>query len=230
MKFPIQNDDQNDGQHHAHRALRHALNRMPRTWIFAAALALCTLLASISLAAPDTSPSLQETVEAIQKSRVTTRILFITAHPDDESSGLLAYLSHGLGAEVALFQVTRGQGGQNAIGPEQDGQLGIIRTTELLQADRVYGVDHQFFSRALDNGFSKSPDQMLKYWGDLPVEDMVRVIRTYRPQVVINGWGGVHTGHGQHQATGILTPKAVVEPPTRTPTRNRSPKACSPGK
>lgn len=211
MKFPIQNDDQNDGQHHVDRALRHALNRMPRKWIFACALAACVLLAGISLAAPDTSPSLQETVEAIQKSRVTTRILFITAHPDDESSGLLAYLSHGLGAEVALFQVTRGQGGQNAIGPEQDGQLGIIRTTELLQADSVYGVDHQFFSRALDNGFSKSADQMLKYWGDLPVEDMVRVIRTYRPQVVINGWGGVHTGHGQHQATGILTPKAVVE-------------------
>ena len=80
----------------------------------------------------------------------------------------------------------------------------------MLEADRHYGV-HQFFSRAIDNGFSKSPDQMIKYWGDLPVEDMVRVIRTYRPQVVINGWGGVHTGHGQHQATGILTPKAVVE-------------------
>ena len=162
------------------------------------------------LAAPESSPSLQETIEAIQKSRVSTRILFITAHPDDESSGLLAYLSHGLGADVALFQVTRGQGGQNAIGPEQDGQLGVIRTTELLAADRDYGVE-QFFSRAIDNGFSKSPDQMIKFWGDLPVEDMVRVIRTYRPQVVINGWGGVHTGHGQHQATGILTPKAVVE-------------------
>jgi len=173
-------------------------------------LVLFVLLAGTSLAVPSAAPSLQETVEAIQKSRVTTRILFITAHPDDESSGLLAYLSHGLGADVALFQVTRGQGGQNAIGPEQDGELGVIRTTELLEADSHYGV-HQYFSHAIDNGFSKSPDQMLKYWGDLPVEDMVRVIRTYRPQVVINGWGGVHTGHGQHQATGILTPKAVAE-------------------
>jgi LmbE family N-acetylglucosaminyl deacetylase len=182
----------------------------PRRLIFISILTVAALLAGAGLAAPGATPSLQETVEAIRKSRVTTRILFITAHPDDESSGLLAYLSHGLGADVALFQVTRGQGGQNAIGPEQDGELGVIRTTELLEADRHYGV-HQYFSRAIDNGFSKSPDQMLKYWGELPVEDMVRVIRTYRPQIVINGWGGVHTGHGQHQATGILTPRAVVE-------------------
>ncbi len=169
------------------------------------------MLAGAGLAAPGSTPSLQETVEAIQKSRITTRILFITAHPDDESSGLLAYLSRGLGADVALLPVTRGQGGQNAIGPEQDGQLGVIRTTELLDGGPLTTASHQFFSRAIDNGFSKSPDQMIKYWGDLPVEDMVRVIRTYRPQVVINGWGGVHTGHGQHQATGILTPKAVAE-------------------
>src|ERR1700690_579348 len=176
-----------------------------------AGLTLVALLAGVDAAAPGSSTgsstSLQETVEAIQKSRVATRILFITAHPDDESSGLLAYLSHGLGADVALLTITRGQGGQNAIGPEQDGQLGMIRTTELLAADSHYGA-HQFFTRALDNGFSKSPDQMLKYWGDLPVEDMVRVIRTYRPNVVINGWGGEHTGHGQHQASGILTPRA----------------------
>ncbi len=181
-----------------------------RRWTFPLILALTAVVTSAGLTAPVSTTSLQETVEAIQKSRVTTRILFITAHPDDEQSGLLTYLSRGLGADVALFQVTRGQGGQNAIGPEQDGELGVIRTTELLEADRRYGV-HQFFSRAIDNGFSKSPDQMLKYWGDLPVEDMVRVIRTYRPQVVINGWGGVHSGHGQHQATGILTPKAVAE-------------------
>lgn len=190
--------------------MKRPINRSPRRWILISALAVSAFLASGGLAAPESSSSLQETIEAIQKSRVSTRILFITAHPDDESSGLLAYLSHGLGAEVALFQVTRGQGGQNAIGPEQDGQLGVIRTTELLAADREYGVE-QFFSRAIDNGFSKSPDKMIKFWGDLPVEDMVRVIRTYRPEVVVNGWGGVHTGHGQHQATGILTPKAVVE-------------------
>ncbi len=101
------------------------------------------------------------------------------------------YLSHGLGAEVGLLTVTRGQGGQNAVGPEQDGPLGVIRTTELLAAGSRYGV-RQFFTRAVDTGFSKSPEWTMKIWGDqLPMEDMVRVIRTYRPEVVINGWGGI---------------------------------------
>ena len=162
---------------------------------------------------------LAETIEAINQSRVATRILYITAHPDDEDGGLLAYLSHGLGAEVGLLTVTRGQGGQNAVGTEQDGPLGVIRSTELLAAGKVYGV-HQYFTRAVDTGFSKNPEWTIKIWGDqLPVEDMVRVIRTYRPQVVINGWGGTHNGHGQHQATGLLTPQAVADAadPTKFP-------------
>src|SRR5579871_1948709 len=71
--------------------------------------------------------SLPQAVEAIEKARVTTRIMFVTAHPDDEQAGLLAYLSRGLHADVALLTVTRGQGGQNAIGPEQNGELGVIR-------------------------------------------------------------------------------------------------------
>jgi LmbE family N-acetylglucosaminyl deacetylase len=156
-----------------------------------------------------TAQSLPETVEAINKSRVTTRILFVTAHPDDEWSSLLAYLSHGLNADVALLTITRGQGGQNAIGPEQGGQLGVIRTEELLAAGQHYGV-RQFFTRAQDTGYLKSPDQAMKVWDGLALEDMVRVIRTYRPEVVINGWGGVHSGHGHHQASGILTPQAVA--------------------
>ncbi len=153
--------------------------------------------------------SLADTIEAINKSRVTTRILFVTAHPDDEWSSLLTYLSRGLDADVGLLTLTRGQGGQNAIGPEQGGALGVIRTEELLAADEHYVV-HQFFTRAPDFGFSKSADQTMKIWDNIALEDMVRAIRTYRPQVVINGWGGVHSGHGQHQASGILTPQAVV--------------------
>ncbi len=156
-----------------------------------------------------TAQSLPETAEAIAKARVTTRILFITAHPDDEWSSLLTYLSRGLDADVGLLTITRGQGGQNAIGPEQDGQLGVIRTEELLAAGSHYGV-RQFFTRAVDTGYSKSPERTMKIWGRIPLEDMVRVIRTFRPQVVINGWGGVHSGHGQHQASGILTPQAVA--------------------
>ena len=157
---------------------------------------------------PARAQSLPETVESIDKARVVTRILFITAHPDDEASGLLSYLSHGLHADVALLTLTRGQGGQNAIGPEQGDRLGILRTSELLAASNHNGVE-QFFSRAPDLGYTKSADQAMKIWGDVPLEDMVRVIRMFRPNVVINGWGGVHTGHGHHQASGILTPRAV---------------------
>ena len=163
--------------------------------------------------------SLPETVEAINKARVATRILYVTAHPDDETAGLIAYLSRGLNADVAILTITRGQGGQNAIGPEQDGPLGVIRTTELLAADDHYGA-RQFFTRGVDPGFSKSPERTMKIWGDqIPLEDMVRVIRMYRPQVVINGWGGVHFGHGQHQASGLLTPLATADAadPTKFP-------------
>jgi len=182
--------------------------------LLAAALAIVAGIPAVHVAAQ----SLPETVEAINKARVATRILYTTAHPDDETAGLIAYLARGLDADVAMVQITRGQGGQNAIGPEQDGELGVIRTTELLAAGQHYGV-HQFFTRAVDTGFSKSAADTMKAWGDLPVEDMVRVIRTYRPDVVINGWGGVHFGHGQHQASGIYTPEAVADAadPTKFP-------------
>ncbi len=160
-------------------------------------------------AAPGTGPGLAETVEAIDSARVTTRILYVTAHPDDESGAVLTYLARGLHADVALLSLTRGEGGQNALGPEQAPQLGLIRTQELLAATRGYGVK-LYFTRAKDFGFSKTPEEAEKVWGDQVVEDMVRVIREFRPNIVINGWGGVHQGHGHHQAAGLLTPKAVV--------------------
>jgi LmbE family N-acetylglucosaminyl deacetylase len=170
----------------------------------------CASLAGLRFAAPQVSAqSLPDAVEAIHKARVATRIMFVTAHPDDEWASLLTYLSRGLNADVALLTITRGQGGQNAIGPEQGDQLGIIRTDELLAAGAHYGVK-QFFTRAPDFGYSKSADQTMKIWDNIALEDMVRAIRTFRPDVVINGWGGVHGGHGQHQASGILTPQAIA--------------------
>lgn len=187
-----------------------------RRWLLVLPAAFSVALA---VAAPMGAQSLQETVQAINKSRIDTRILYITAHPDDESASMMAYLSRGLDADLAILTLTRGQGGQNAIGPEQDGQMGVIRTTELLAADSDYGA-HQYFTRAVDPGFSKSPERTMKIWGPvIPLEDMVRVIRTYRPNVVINGWGGVHFGHGQHQASGLLTPEAVADAadPTKFP-------------
>jgi LmbE family N-acetylglucosaminyl deacetylase len=158
--------------------------------------------------APGTGPGLPETVEAIDSARVTTRILYITAHPDDESAAVLTYLARGLHADVALLSLTRGEGGQNALGPEQAPQLGLIRTQELLAATRGYGVK-LYFTRARDFGFSKTPEETEKIWDGQVLEDMVRVIRAFRPDIVINHWGGVHTGHGHHQASGMLTPKAV---------------------
>ncbi len=171
------------------------------------ALTLITLATTTTVST--SAQSLPETVEAIDKARVTTRILFITAHPDDEWASLLTYLSRGLNSDVALLTITRGQGGQNAIGPEQGAELGVIRTEELLAADKHYGV-RQFFTLAMDTGYVKTPEQARKIWGGVALEDMVRVIRTFRPQVVINGWGGVHGGHGHHQESGILTPQAIA--------------------
>lgn len=157
---------------------------------------------------PGNGPGLPETVEAIESARVTTRILYVTAHPDDESSAVLTYLARGLHADVALLSLTRGEGGQNALGPEQAPQLGLIRTQELLAATRGYGVK-LFFTRAKDFGFSKTPEETERVWGDQVLEDMVRIIRTFRPDIVINNWGDVHRGHGHHQAAGLLTPQAV---------------------
>jgi len=183
--------------------------------IFAAALLAAMIAggAAIRLAgqAPAKDPngqSLPDALESIRRARVSTRVLFITAHPDDEASGLLTYLSRGAGDEVALLTVTRGQGGQNAIGPEQGDQLGVVRSAELLAATQTYGTK-LFFTRAPDFGFSKTLEETLKMWDDIALDDMVRVIRTFRPNVVINGWGGQRTGHGNHQAAGFLTPKAV---------------------
>jgi LmbE family N-acetylglucosaminyl deacetylase len=158
--------------------------------------------------APGTGPGLPETIEAIDRARVTTRILYITAHPDDEAGAALTYLARGLHADVALLSLTRGEGGQNDLGPEQAPQLGLIRTQELFAATRGYGVK-LFFTRAPDFGFSKTPEETEKVWGQQVLDDMVRVIRAFRPNVVINNFGGVHTGHGHHQAAGLLTPKAV---------------------
>src|SRR5580700_3919045 len=158
--------------------------------------------------APGTGPGLPETIEAIDSARVTTRILYITAHPDDESAALLTYLARGLHADVALLTLTRGEGGQNDLGPEQAPQLGLIRTQELLAASRGYGIK-LFFGSAPDFGFSKTPEETEKIWGDAVLGEMVRVIRTYRPNIVINGWGGVHGGHGHHQTSGLWTPRAV---------------------
>jgi LmbE family N-acetylglucosaminyl deacetylase len=201
------------------------LSALQRFAISILAFFLSTPLFAQFAPAPGTGPGLNETVEAIDSARVTTRILYVTAHPDDESAAVLTYLARGLHADVALLSLTRGEGGQNVLGPEQAPQLGLIRTQELLAATRGYGVK-LFFTSAKDFGFSKTPEETEKIWGDQVLADMVRVIRTFRPNIVINNFGGVHSGHGHHQAAGLWTPEAVKL--AADPSYDSSAKAMSP--
>src|ERR1700676_489982 len=180
--------------------------------------ALTPIAAQQEPAAPGRGQTLADTVEAIQQARVVTRVMFIVAHPDDEASTLLTYLPHALGTDTTLLTLNRGEGGQNAIGPEQGAQLGILRSSELSAAMNVEGP-HLYFTRVVDFGFSKTLEETLEKWQGVELEDMVRAIRMLRPQIVINGWGGQKTGHGNHQASGYQTPKAVeaAADPTKYP-------------
>jgi len=184
----------------------------------ALAFALAQVSAQQEAPAPGRGQSVADTLESIQKARVVTRVLFTVAHPDDEASTLLTYLPHALGTDTTLLTLNRGEGGQNAIGPEQGAQLGILRSSELSAAMNVEGP-HLYFTRVVDFGFSKTLEETLEKWQGLELEDMVRAIRMLRPQIVINGWGGQKTGHGNHQASGYQTPKAVeaAADPTKYP-------------
>ncbi|MBI3667043.1 MAG: PIG-L family deacetylase [Acidobacteria bacterium] len=137
-------------------------------------------------------------------------LLMIAAHPDDENTAVIAYFARGRHMRTAYLSATRGEGGQNLIGPEQYEALGLIRTQELLAARRIDGGE-QFFTRAFDFGYSKNPEEALEKWGrDRLLADFVRVIRRFRPDVIVTrfppepGSGG----HGQHTATGHLAPEA----------------------
>ncbi len=142
--------------------------------------------------------------------RTTARMLHTTAHPDDEDGGVLVLESRGRGVTTELLTLTRGEGGQNRIGSNLLDELGALRTLELLAADRYYGVQ-QRFTRAVDFGFSKTADETFEKWGGhAPVlADVVRTIRTFRPDVIASRFqGSARDGHGHHQAAAILTREA----------------------
>ena len=137
------------------------------------------------------------------------RVLMIGAHPDDEDTQLLVLLSRGLGAQAAYLSLTRGEGGQNLIGPELGPELGVIRTEELLAARELDGA-RQFFTGAYDFGYSKTADETFRFWPrDSILKDVLDVIRRFRPQIIIAVFSGTPAdGHGHHQVSAILARQA----------------------
>ncbi len=149
-------------------------------------------------------------IQAIQYLRDTGRLMHTTAHPDDEDGGMLTFLSRGQGVHCLQLTLNRGEGGQNRTGSGLFDELGMLRTLELLAADRYYGVE-QRFTRVVDFGFSKTAEETFQKWGghDIALGDMVRVIRTFRPDVIVSRFQGApRDGHGHHQASGILSKEA----------------------
>lgn len=178
----------------------------------AAALAAALLAGASSLEAQATvdrgAASLGSTLSALGN---TSRVLVIGAHPDDEDTQLIAWLARGRHVETAYLSLTRGDGGQNLIGNELGELLGVIRTQELLAARRIDG-GRQYFTRAFDFGFSKNAEETFKHWPkDSVMGDVVRVVRAFRPQVIVAIFSGTPAdGHGHHQVSGILA-KEVYE-------------------
>ena len=146
----------------------------------------------------------------LQKLATTASLLHTPAHPDDEHGGMLALASRGLGARVALLTLTRGEAGDNLLGPQLFDALALIRTEELAVADRFYGVDEQYFTSVVDYGFSKRLEEAFDKWGrENVLRDMVRIIRTERPLVIVSRFqGSPRDGHGNHQTAGLLTRQA----------------------
>jgi LmbE family N-acetylglucosaminyl deacetylase len=148
--------------------------------------------------------------QLLTRLKTTARLMQVVAHPDDEDGGMMTMESRGRGYSVLLFTVTRGEGGQNKFGAESSDELGILRTLELLEADKYYAVD-QRFSTVVDFGFSKTAEETFNKWHghDVALADLVRAIRTFRPDVLTSRFSGTpRDGHGNHEASGVLTREA----------------------
>ncbi|HKJ06885.1 MAG TPA: PIG-L family deacetylase, partial [Flavobacteriaceae bacterium] len=151
-----------------------------------------------------------EIYEAIQKLNFLGSVLYVAAHPDDENTRLISYLANDVKARTAYLSITRGDGGQNLIGPELRDLLGVIRTQELLAARKIDGGE-QYFTRANDFGYSKHPNETLEIWDkDEVLNDVVTVIRKFKPDVIINRFNHKTPGstHGHHTASAMLSMQA----------------------
>ena len=176
----------------------------------------CLLVIPLALAPAATPPTpmsgAAELQQTLEKLNVLGSVMMFAAHPDDENTAVVAYFARGRHLETAYTAATRGEGGQNLIGSEQGDLMGLIRTQELLAARRIDG-GQQFFTRAIDFGYSKTPEEALAQWGrDILLGDMVRAIRRFRPDVIIARFPPApgSGGHGQHTAVGY-TGQAAME-------------------
>ena len=188
---------------------------MPLRCVRPAAFAALSLALAASLSHADPRPPVvldgAHIRLELEKLRVTGTALYVAAHPDDENTSMLVWLANGRKVRTGYLAMTRGDGGQNLIGSDVGDKLGVIRTQELLGARRVDDAE-QYFTRAIDFGFSKGPDETMAIWGrDSILADVVRVIRTLRPDIIVtrfptDGSGG----HGHHTASAILAEEAFV--------------------
>src|SRR5947207_6796788 len=168
-----------------------------------ACMLFCSVYGFVPNLLSDTRPLPEDTgavhlYQLLTKLRTTARIMHTLAHPDDEDGGMMTLEAHGHGATVLLFTVNRGEGGQNKFGAESSDDLGVLRTLELLQADKYYGVE-QRFSRVVDFGYSKTAEETFTKWHghDIALADMVRVIRTFKPDILTSRFSGAkRDGHG----------------------------------
>ena len=175
-------------------------------WIFLVLL----LIPAPFYGQPPQAPGAVKLYNDLQKLNFLGSALYIAAHPDDENTRLISYLSNAVHARTGYLSMTRGDGGQNLIGPELRELLGVLRTQELLAARRVDG-GQQFFTRAVDFGYSKHPDETLRIWDkDLVLSDVVRIIRQFQPDVIINRFDHRTPGstHGHHTSSAILSTEA----------------------
>ncbi len=177
---------------------------------FVLSIFLCLLFLTSGYSQAPVKPNSADIHEEIKKLNFLGSVLYLAAHPDDENTRMISYFSNEVHARTAYLSITRGDGGQNLVGPEIRELLGVIRTNELLKARETDGGE-QFFTRANDFGYSKHPDETLEIWNkEMVMNDVVKVIRKFKPDIIINRFNAESAGktHGHHTSSAMLSVEA----------------------